>query len=228
MPPEFPHDLGPVIAAIRRHFAERRALPDALGRELAQVLALLENTPGPYPLPPAGRAHPIARQLQPALADRPGRVADVLAALRPFASALPWRYGYAARADAPGLEDRIAWAEFIGPAAPRKSDRLCLGVTLIASHTLYPAHRHPAVETYFVLAGTATWTAAGRSSLQPPGAFILHPSNIDHAMETGDEPLLAVYTWSGDIRSPSAYSAQRPPETAATPSRTSGVNPPHF
>jgi hypothetical protein len=78
--------------------------------------------------------------------------------------------------------------------APIASDEVCLGVTLIAPHTLYPLHRHNAVETYFVLSGTATWTAAGRSQTQPPGSFILHPSNIVHAMQTWDEPLLAVYT----------------------------------
>lgn len=35
--------------------------------------------------------------------------------------------------------------------------------------------------------------------------MILHPSNVIHAMETHDEPLLAAYTWSGDVHTLSAY-----------------------
>jgi hypothetical protein len=32
----------------------------------------------------------------------------------------------------------------------------------------------------------------------PPSEFVLHPSLAAHAMRTHREPLLAVYTWSGD------------------------------
>jgi hypothetical protein len=40
----------------------------------------------------------------------------------------------------------------------------------------------------------------------PPGAFILHPSQAIHAMQTHAEPLLAIYTWSGaDVRTASVY-----------------------
>ena len=40
----------------------------------------------------------------------------------------------------------------------------------------------------------------------PPGALVLHPSGVVHAMRTHEEPLLAVYTWTGeDVRTPSVY-----------------------
>lgn len=99
----------------------------------------------------------------------------------------------------------MAWAELVGPLAPFHSDKVCLGVTAIGPHTRYPEHLHPAAEVYFVLSGTARWTAEGVTHERPPGSFILHPSNIVHVMETGDEPLIAAYTWSGDIVSPSIY-----------------------
>jgi hypothetical protein len=129
---------------------------------------------------------------------------DIAAALRPLAEGLPWRYSYAARADAPELHLNMGWAECVGPAAPFRSDEVCLGLTLIGPHTHYPAHRHPAVEFYHVLTGAAVWSG----HLRPPGAYILHESNQEHAMRTGEAPLLALYTWTGDVVSPSVWSRQ--------------------
>jgi quercetin dioxygenase-like cupin family protein len=197
--------FAPAIAAICRHYERRSKTADALGRELEHILTILPEKADIPLKPPSGAPHPIARHIDAALAPAESRIEDILAPLRRVAAILPWRYSYTPRADAPGLEHRVAWAEFVGPVAPIASDEVCLGVTLIAPHTLYPLHRHNAVETYFVLSGTATWTAAGRSQTQPPGSFILHPSNIVHAMQTWDEPLLAVYTWSGDVHSTSVY-----------------------
>jgi hypothetical protein len=55
---------------------------------------------------------------------------------------------------------------------------------------------HAAVATYLGLGGTVDpW---GRRS---PGAFILHPSRIDHALRTAEEPLLALFAWHGVLES---------------------------
>jgi quercetin dioxygenase-like cupin family protein len=199
-------NFAPAISAIRYHYELRAQTADALGRELKRILTLLPTGTAIAVQPSSDAPHPITRHLHAALAPEEGRVEDILAPLRRIAAILPWRYSYTTRADAPGLELNVAWAEFVGPVAPIVSDRVCLGVTLIAPHTLYPLHHHPAVETYFVLSCAATWTAAGHSKTQSPGAFILHPTNVGHAMRTWAEPLLAVYTWSGDIHSPSIYS----------------------
>ena len=198
--------FAPVIAAIRKAYVRRLSAQDALADELTRALTLIPAETETAPAQPVGPAHPITRHLSAALAPAQGRIEGILTPFRQLAPALPWRYSYAPRADAPRLEHNVAWSEFVGPVAPIQSDRVCLGVTLIAPHTLYPLHRHNAVETYFVLSGTATWTAAGRSQTQPPGSFILHPSNVHHAMQTWDEALLAVYTWSGDVHSTSVYS----------------------
>lgn len=60
-------------------------------------------------------------------------------------------------------------------------------------------------ETYYVLSGTARWTAEGVTHERAPGSFILHPSNIVHVMETGGEPLIAAYTWTGDGETLSSF-----------------------
>jgi len=101
----------------------------------------------------------------------------------------------------------MAWAEIVGPPESLfHSDHVCFGLTLIGPHTHYPAHTHPAVELYQVVAGTAQWQLNGQWSTKPPGSFILHPSHAEHAMRTGEEPLLAIYSWSGAIHTLSSFS----------------------
>lgn len=171
-------------------------------REASHVQRLLDlaSEQAPY----AATAHPLVRHLPAALAGLERDAPDIAALLRPLADGLPWRYGYEASADMPDLHLNMGWAEFVGPAAPWRSDEVCLGVALIGANTHYPAHQHPAVELYHVLTGVAEWSSHWRR----PGAFILHDSNQTHAMRTGDEPLLALYTWSGDVFSPSVWSRQ--------------------
>jgi hypothetical protein len=210
-----------LIDLFRAEYARRAARTisgdaraDALGDELRKVLALLDavdfSRADETLLRSSG--HPVLERLG-ALGGGGGTevgsaaagFATLLAKVRPWLAALPWRYSYDERADSPGLGGRMAWAELVGPIAPFVSERVCFGLTAIAPGVLYPAHRHPAVETYFVLNGTARWTAAGVACERAPGAFILHPSNIVHVMETSAEPLLAAYTWSGDVHTLSTY-----------------------
>ena len=51
--------------------------------------------------------------------------------------------------------DDFAFCQIAGPTGLGRSERIRLGLTLIAPGTDYPAHAHPAVETYLVIAGTA-------------------------------------------------------------------------
>jgi hypothetical protein len=72
----------------------------------------------------------------------------------------------------------------------------------MAPRTLYPNHFHSAVELYLVLGGRAEWRCGAEPwARRPPGAFILHPSRIGHAMRTLDEPLLALFAWHGILES---------------------------
>jgi quercetin dioxygenase-like cupin family protein len=200
-------DVRDCVAAIAARYRARidSAPEDGLSEELRKVLTLLPEvgvveTDNLFGDP----AHAAREFINAALAPGKG-VADVLHALSGVSTLLPWRYNYEPRKDRPGLENRMAWAEFIGPEAPIHSDKVSLGVTLIGPHTQYPAHHHPAVESYFVLSGTATWTKDGIARKLPHGSFVLHPANVVHSMETGDEPLLAAYTWTGDIETLSIY-----------------------
>jgi mannose-6-phosphate isomerase-like protein (cupin superfamily) len=194
-----------LLSALRRGYAHRGLIPDEAGAEALRISALLGELP-----PLSGvftrNEHPATRHLCDALAAAGGPAATLLTSIRTVAHDLPWRYSYEQREDAPSLGESIAYAEIIGPDAPYRSTIFCLGLTLIAPESLYPLHRHPAVELYYVLSGTALWSLNNHDRDLPPGEFVLHPSLAAHAMRTRREPLLAAYTWSGDdIHTPSMY-----------------------
>jgi len=132
-------------------------------------------------------------------------VADVAAHLLPVHSSLPWVYHYTPRSTEEDLSDRIAFAELIGPDGPMQTPNCRIGFTVMAERTMYPMHRHPAVELYLVISGLAQWQTPRSNRFVPPGEFVLHGANEPHSMRTFDEPLLALWSWSGDIQTPAAY-----------------------
>lgn len=194
-----------LVGHVKARLAKRAVADDEIGREAATLMLLLQQLP-PLSGMFSPSTHPATRHLDAAFQAGTELTSTLIAAIRPVAFHLPWRYSYAERADAPTLKDNVAFAEIIGPDAPFRSERVCLGLTLIAPDTYYPPHWHPAIELYFVVAGEAVWVANGIANPQSPGSFVLHPSRIIHAMQTNTFPLLAVYTWSGkDIVSSSKY-----------------------
>jgi quercetin dioxygenase-like cupin family protein len=179
------------------------------GRALAAELqALLAAWPADSDtIPPTPKRLPACDHLDAALvAGRSGPEAGLAEALSALSPALVWTYSYPARTGQPDLSAAVAFSQIVGPGGFRPSDQLRLGLTLIAPGTHYPPHAHPAIEIYLVIAGTAFWGLGGTAAAaQPPGALILHPSGMAHAMQTGTEPLLAIWSWRGDVTSPSVY-----------------------
>lgn len=197
-------DTLPAIDVLRQHFEKRQTGFDTLAEELRTVLAHLRAIQY-RERAVDGSSHAVAKFLTAPPVSKTTPLHDVLSAFRPLADVLPWRYSYSPRPDLPNLENRMAWAELVGPKAPFHSDQICLGITIIGPHVHYPEHTHPAIEVYYVISGTARWTARGVTQARPPGSYILHPSNVIHAMETSDEPLIAAYTWSGEVKTLSSY-----------------------
>ncbi|PKU23359.1 dimethylsulfonioproprionate lyase family protein [Telmatospirillum siberiense] len=198
------HRLADLFVLMRDHFAKGLAVPGPVAEETTRVLAHLPDRLRASPHEPvlSPSSHPVALAVARTAEGLPSAWAEALGALAPL---LPWRFTYAPRPDAPGLGERMAWAEIIGPAAPVLNDHVGFGLTFIGAETHYLAHRHPAVELYNVVAGTARWNLEGADVARPPGSFVLHPSQAVHAMRTSDEAMLAIYSWSGDIVSPTVY-----------------------
>jgi quercetin dioxygenase-like cupin family protein len=198
--------IGRFLAALRRRYASgAESAPLGAAPELRALLAVWPDTASlQHPVP---SRLPACEHLDGALAaGRRGAEATLAEALAGLSAALAWGYSYPDRPDAPDLSSRVAFSEIVGPGGLVPSDDLRLGLTLIAPATHYPAHAHPAIETYLVVAGNALWQqGSGEAGMQPPGALILHPSSISHAMRTEGDALLAVYSWRGDLVSPSVY-----------------------
>ena len=81
-----------------------------------------------------------------------------------------------------------------------------VGIFLLGPNIEYPKHTHPAEEAYVVLSGEARWRR-GREDwvTRTPGDYMWHAENVEHEMRTTDTPLLALWAWTGDIVSPSAW-----------------------
>lgn len=93
-----------------------------------------------------------------------------------------------------------AYVEFMGPDGMLYSDQVRLGIYWHDRHTFYPRHRHEAVELYHIVSGTGFWQHVTDTwTPRPPNSYVLHQANEDHATKTGAEPLLALWSWLGDI-----------------------------
>lgn len=92
-----------------------------------------------------------------------------------------------------------AVATLMGPGAPIENDRLLFGLYYQSPNSYYPLHDHLADETYMILSGRALWTAGTETRWREAGEAIHHPSRMPHAFRTGDEGVLAIWRWSGDL-----------------------------
>ena len=187
--------IARLIEESKRFLNERAQMDDDIGQEAAKFVA--REIPAPRGTFEKSDS-PLIRWIEDSAKHGSSETANLLKALKPALPFLPWKYNYEPRADMPDLGNRMGWGEILGPEAPYHDEHFCFGFTLLGKNTLYPAHYHPATELYVVLSGLAVWTLDGVSKVRGPGEFILHPSNHVHSMQTRDEPLLALYTWSGE------------------------------
>jgi len=160
------------VAAISSDPAERMldSAPLTCLRHLDACAALAEGTAG----------WPVARLL----AERGQR--------------LRWGQTYTAADFGRKFVDNYGWLELIGTRGHFDDHAVACGFLLLGPNVHYPDHHHEAEEIYIPLTGGALWRK-GEGDLTPrkAGEVIHHPSNLNHAMKTGGEPLLALYLWRG-------------------------------
>ncbi len=95
---------------------------------------------------------------------------------------------------------RIFASEIIGPKGIIDNSSMRVGLLLQLDNVAYPKHWHSAEELYLILLGEAHWSVDdGFPELKAPENFVHHKSNQPHSMTTIDEPLLAMWGWTGDI-----------------------------
>jgi quercetin dioxygenase-like cupin family protein len=153
--------------------------------------------------PPAGTRKPVAKYV-PAACElgRQGPLAAIAQAffeIEPFADWVQ-NPNYSVESLGPGYVDRYGYVELVGPGRPVESRDLLVGLLLLGPDMHYPDHAHPAEEIYHVVAGHAEWWREDEGwRRKPPGTLIHHAPMVRHAMRTGDEPLLALYCWTGKV-----------------------------
>ncbi|MEQ9885039.1 dimethylsulfonioproprionate lyase family protein [Pectobacterium zantedeschiae] len=131
---------------------------------------------------------------------------EICSMIRLLAPELSWNFDYIPHPKFTSLSEKIAFTQFVGPEDLWVSSHLAVGLTLIAPETHYPAHCHPATEIYLPLAGTGLWSMENEDYFpRHPGELIFHRSRATHATQAQEEPVLALYIWHGDIRSPSEW-----------------------
>lgn len=108
---------------------------------------------------------------------------------------LTWEYGY--ERVPRGLVDSYGYCELAGPRGPVMTERIILGLVLLAPGTTYPQHHHEGIEeSYVTLAGT--WSE-NDAAVHVPGSLILNTAGQQHRLTTGrTDPCLLAYAWLGE------------------------------
>ncbi len=95
-----------------------------------------------------------------------------------------------------------SFTEVIGPDGLLYNKNMRAGLLLLGEEVDYPAHKHEATEWYNIIAGSGLWQQ-GNSNYQArvPGSAIFHSEWEAHAMRCNGQPILALWTWSGELDS---------------------------
>lgn len=71
----------------------------------------------------------------------------------------------------------------------------------------YPEHAHAAAEVYYVVGRRAAFRLGSELNerVACAGELVTVASHERHELETGPDPMLAVYTWMSGVRGPAYY-----------------------
>lgn len=124
--------------------------------------------------------------------------AVLLNRLRDSSDILFWGQTYSSNDFGAAFLDRYGWVELFGTRGHFASDVMAGGFLLLGPQIHYPDHHHVAEEIYIPLTSGSLWSKDGGAfEARAAGEIIHHPSNIRHAMQTNDNPLVALYLWRG-------------------------------
>jgi quercetin dioxygenase-like cupin family protein len=172
----------------------RRLLGSLYAPRLAPFLGLWPAAPSRHRAAPA--AVPVMRYLSAVKESVPAFSAAFVTAFVEAAPTLEWCRSYTVKEVSEKFMDNYGWTDLLGQSGSAPDERLACGVLLLGPDVYYPPHQHEAEEMYVPLSGTAQWSQGGRDLQQrAPGSMIHYLPHEIHAMQTGNEPLLAMYLW---------------------------------
>lgn len=111
---------------------------------------------------------------------------------------LCWGQTYSAADFGQAFVDNYGWLEVFGTRGHFVNDKVAAGLLILGPDIVYPDHHHIAEEIYIPLTGGTEWRMGeGGFRVREAGEVVHHVSNVNHAMRTGKEPLMALYVWRG-------------------------------
>ena len=126
-------------------------------------------------------------------------------ALLAVADQLEWRASYKDPEDGSDValfSRNYAVTTIIGDGGLLPSDKVFAGFSLQARDTYYPPHAHHAEESYWIIGGDGDWKVGTKAWFAvEPGDSIYHESEVRHAMQTNEQPLLSVWLWTSHLES---------------------------
>ncbi len=129
----------------------------------------------------------------------------VARALLAVADQLEWHASSKDREDGPDVEifsRNFTATTVIGEGGLLPSDKVMAGFSLQGCDTYYPPHAHHAEESYWIIGGNGDWKVGTEPWFAVgPGDSIYHESGARHAMQTNEQPLLAVWLWTSHLDS---------------------------
>lgn len=165
-------------------------------RDVADFLAGVDWRMTERPLEPASL--PCLRHLSRVAEIAPDWAAPLARLLVAGAEGLHWARTYSASDFGAHFVENYGWLELFGTRGHFVNEDMAAGFLILGPNLIYPDHHHVAEEIYLPLTGGTAWRKGeGDFSLRPAGEVVHHPSDVNHAMRTGEEPLLALYLWRG-------------------------------
>ncbi|WP_299820704.1 dimethylsulfonioproprionate lyase family protein [uncultured Roseibium sp.] len=188
-----PKPLQDFLTAALDAFSKAASEPESHSALSRIERALAEPAPVPFQ---DGRRLPVCDHLRLFQGQGSGRTAlgGLLDRFFDLEPGLVWRgrAGDMTNASANFAEGH-ANAVVVGPSGMERRSDVWLGVSLLAPHVRYPNHSHPPEEIYLV-ASKGEFRHGGSNWFEPgPGGSFYNSPGIDHAMRSGDTPLLAFW-----------------------------------
>jgi mannose-6-phosphate isomerase-like protein (cupin superfamily) len=144
--------------------------------------------------------HPLAcvRHLDRAVELAPPDAKPLVGFVAAHRKDLRWGQTYSQADFGRAFIDNYGWLEVFGMRGHFANDAVAAGLLILGPDIVYPDHHHIAEEIYIPLTGGTEWRMGeGGFRVREAGEVVHHASNVNHAMRTGREPLLAVYIWRG-------------------------------
>jgi mannose-6-phosphate isomerase-like protein (cupin superfamily) len=144
--------------------------------------------------------HPLGclRHLDRAAELTPARAKQLVQFLAQERGELRWGQTYGESDFGKAFIDNYGWLEVFGTRGHFANDEVAAGVLILGPGIVYPDHHHVAEEIYIPLTGGTEWRMGeGSFHKREAGEVVYHASEVNHAMRTGREPLLALYIWRG-------------------------------